>query len=59
MEQIKSLVTDYPDGWNQLMSFILSDLAIPEKLVGHAGNCSYSSLFATMKQIQAERISEA
>ncbi len=43
---------DYPDGWNQLMSFILGGgFGITKQAAGMIEDSSYATLFATLKQL--------
>jgi phage portal protein BeeE len=42
---------DYPRGWDQLISYILGGFGITKPAAGMIEDSSYSTLFATMKQL--------
>lgn len=42
---------DYPAGWDQVSSFILGALGITKPAAGMVDDSSYSTLFATLKQL--------
>jgi phage portal protein BeeE len=42
---------DYPRGWDQLVSFVLGGFGITKPAAGMIDDSSYSTLFATMKQL--------
>jgi phage portal protein BeeE len=42
---------DYQNGWNQLVSFVLGGFGITKQAAGMLEDSSYSTLFATLKQL--------
>lgn len=42
---------DYSNGWNQLVSFVLGGFGITKQAAGMVEDSSYSTLFATLKQL--------
>ena len=42
---------DYPQGWEQVSSFVLGGLGITKQAAGMIEDSSYSTLFATLKQL--------